>query len=143
MPALTKPVVFKRVRSLLNSGGLHWIKGDYVGYTYIEEKDKEVTAYCLMGGIQEIIFGDGNKASAPYDPVAQALWEETTRDLANVIRARHPKRFPAAMAAQDVVISWNDAPDTTWEDVNEVLSLVALEKAKKAHPPVPPSSIGL
>ncbi len=136
MPLLTKRAVFRRTRELLNDSGLHWIQGDYIGMRWLEDKQKEIKGRCLMGGLQEILFGDANVTRPEKDdPATVTLYRETTEELAQIIRQRFPSRIPRHASPADVVISFNDHRETTWEDVDSVLSVLALEKAKKATPP--------
>lgn len=139
MPLLTKRQLLRRAHQLMNSNGLHWLQGDFFGYKWIEEKQKEVEGFCTLGALQKVLFGDPEHSPSDYDdPVEFALFQEATFDLARAIRARHPDRYSGYSGEDaDLVVSWNDDPSTTWEDVNAVFTAVALEKAKRATPSAP------
>jgi hypothetical protein len=148
MPTLTKREVARRTRDLMNSSGLHWTKGDYVAEVWLEDKQKEIQAFCSLGGIRKIIFGDGDyQPMDDYaDPKEYALYMDTVADLATIIRRRWPEvernlrantGFGASYVVcdEDLVVNWNDADERTWDDVNSAFSELALMKAQKAHAP--------
>jgi hypothetical protein len=87
---------------LLN-GGDNWIKGNL----------KDEGSYCAVGAVQE--------ASREYPPSVHRSYQESIRLLHSALRETHIERW---------VPEFNDAPNTTFADVEAVFKL-AIKKASE------------
>jgi hypothetical protein len=94
--------VLDQAIALMNDGGKHWIKGSYRAWNV----EDGLPAFCSVGAINYALPGFAD------DDVRK----ETIRVLAAAVPA---KFFPGEESWKRVIV-WNDAPETTWEDVKSI-----------------------
>lgn len=103
----------KRIRSKINTPDL-WTKGKYADHR------NDVTCYCLLGALYSIVFNE--------------LPDENERKfrtlIGNVIKVAYPdrRRYKDIMT-DEIIVNFNDHPDTTHDDVMRVLD-IAIERAE-------------
>lgn len=97
----------RRAHKLLNDGGSHWTKGEYV----------RGARFCLIGAVRQSLFGEAQGVAVNEgDPRFVAI----VAALADAIRALFPTRV-VEHSNVDIVIAFNDDDATVWEDVEAVL----------------------
>lgn len=93
----------------MNDGGKHWGKGDYRKYDFASGE----TVYCSVGAIQWVV-----RDAIGHNQAGSDLQDRSVEALADVIPRNY---FPGERSWKRVVV-WNDADDTTWEDVTRVFA---------------------
>ena len=97
----------RRAHRLLNDGGSHWMKGQYV---FGEN-------FCLIGAVRQSLFGEAQGFRVDEsDPRFVTI----VAALAGAVRALFPERVVEHRNV-DIVIAFNDHDMTVWEDVEAVL----------------------
>ena len=104
----------RRAHGLLNDGGSHWTKGAYREMRVGGER------FCLIGAVRQSVFGAAEGYNVnENDPRFQTIVEA----LVTAIGERFPNRRDGmALSRSDLVIQFNDHDDTTWGDVEAVLT---------------------
>lgn len=101
-------------RELMNNSGAHWTKGYYES-PIVEDGWITGHKYCSLGAIRKLTDGE--------DRPAYQLRRAAVIALGNDERIRAYKS-PQASGDYDIawsrVLHWNDAPERTWEEVEQV-----------------------
>ena len=108
---MTAKEVLAKALALMNDGGKHWTKGDY------EVPGEDGLAYCSVGAIGKITYAaDGGSVHGITG--LDDLHDRSIELLASAV----PDRFFGGERPWKRVIVWNDAEETTWEDVVQVFT---------------------
>ena len=108
--------VVRTARAVLRDGA-GWVQGTYGGFDLVNGGEP---VYCVMGALRVAVGGDPwtvTKAAEPtYDAARLAVWE--------VVHEQYPDYLQSVM-------TWNDRPGRTWEEVAAVLdkAIARLEEA--------------
>lgn len=105
----------RRAHELLNDGGSHWMKGRYVSRAVGGD-----IRYCLIGALRQSIFGTAEGIGVRED---DTRFRRVVAALVQAIEELYPGRGRVnnALTNTDRVITFNDYPDTTWDEVEAVL----------------------
>lgn len=122
---MTVAQALREALQLMNNEGAHWLKGAYARYG---DSDDE-RAYCSAGAINFVTAGH-----------PEAIGTESTKEpmiaLAAVLEDVPPPTEPTDDwtefdYALNRVVTWNDTPERTWEDIVRKFT----EAAEKADSP--------
>jgi isocitrate lyase len=103
----------------LLSGEDKWMQDEYERLMYRQQGEYSFTfshvSYCLLGA-----YGKITHDSAAYYATRMPRTAYIRR-LAEIIREQYPERIADEMTVMNMVTSFNDHPETTYEDIRIVL----------------------
>lgn len=103
----------------LNSGGRHWVKGNYSTTVLIDGKLEP--AHCSAGAIYAAVDATGEPS------LSNRGSGKAFEALSKAIDPSREWSFPVG-----VIVSWNDRPETTWGDVRNAFrrAITLVKKGK-------------
>lgn len=108
----------EKALALMNADGKHWFQGDFRSG---EPEADGRYAFCSIGALREVIVGSCfsyTDSSPIYNAAEVALARAVAPDSkATILSEADPPGD--GVRAGSVIVTWNDDPDTTWEDVVE------------------------
>jgi hypothetical protein len=117
------PQILKKAVTLMNNGGRHWTKGTL---------KRGHATYCSIGGINaaagrpQSYGSNGVVVTAAKRELAAAI----TGDDRYVTKAGRPGYTISDV--EDVIISFNDRAETTWDDIKRVFSKATRAARKRS-----------
>ena len=95
----------EKARALMNSGGKHWMKGDYRG----TKKRGGDTCYCAIGALCAVL---------EVSPDTIDVHDFGSECIIKLVDALPPKADRKQGSATDCVITYNDAPNRRWKHID-------------------------